>query len=210
MADWTLPTSLIAGDVFTAARWNTDVVGNIPFFDWKVSSATVAGTVTETDLFNGEIIIPASQMGSNERLLGWASGDNKNNSGGNIAAPRFKLKLDSTVLIDTGAATGTPIAFSATRGAWQIWFSIQEMGTTSSQEVAIWGWVVDGAKVNFTAGTGLYALESGASSPLVIFGRNTTSVSMASSRTLALTVINGSANANVETKLFAGKIAIGT
>jgi hypothetical protein len=207
MADWTQPTSMAAGDVFTAARWNTDVAANIPFFDWKVSTKTVASTTTETDLLNGEIIIPAAQMGSNERCWGWADIDVKNNTGGAIAAPRFKLKAGSTVLIDTGA--GPNLAASATRGVGELYWMIQQLGATNAQSVVLWGWIADGTDVNATTGSGVYRLSSNANSGRQIYVRNTTAIDMTSSQTLALTTINGSSSANCETKLYTAKIAIG-
>jgi hypothetical protein len=207
MADWTQPTSMAAGDVFTATRWNTEAAANIPYFDWKVSTKTVASTTGETDLLNGEIIIPAAAMGSNQRCWGWASIDVKNSSGGAVAAPRLKLKCGSTVLIDTGA--GPNLANTATRGAGEIFWMIQQLGATNAQEVALWGWIADGSDVNATSGSGVYRLASNAASGRQIYVRNTTAIDMTASQTLALTTINGSSSANCETKLYTAKIAIG-
>ncbi len=207
MADWTQVTSMAAGDVFTSTRWNNEVLGNAHYFDWKVSTKTVSASTTETDLHNGEIIIPANIMGSNQRCWGWASIDVKNNSGGAVAAPRLKLKAGSTTLIDTGA--GPNLANSSTRGAGEIFWMIQQLAATNAQEVAMWGWIADGSDVNVTTGSGVYRLLSTATSGRQIFVRNTTAIDMTASQTIALTTINGSSNANCETKLYTAKIAIG-
>jgi hypothetical protein len=208
MADWTTPVTRSVGDILTAANWNTYVRDNTPWFDFKVTTTTVVTTVAETDLFNAEIVIPAGQMGSNQRLDGWASIDLKNNTGGPLNTPRFKLKLDGTVLLDTGTAGGTPMAANAVRGSGQIYFTIQQQNSTSVQEVTLWGSIVDGAKVTFTTGSGVYAVP-GSAAGLTFFGRAAAAVNMTSARTLSLTVINPSALGTYETALYAARIAIG-
>jgi hypothetical protein len=155
MADWTTPVTRSVGDILTAANWNTYVRDNTPWFDFKVTTTTVVTTVAETDLFNAEIVIPAGQMGSNQRLDGWASIDLKNNTGG-----------------------------------------------------PLWGSIVDGAKVTFTTGSGVYAVP-GSAAGLTFFGRAAAAVNMTSARTLSLTVINPSALGTYETALYAARIAIG-
>lgn len=208
MADWTQPITRNVGDLFTSTLWNTYIRDNTPYFDWKSTTKTVTSTTTETDLFNSEIVIPAAAMGSNQRLVGWADIDIKNNTGAAVNCPRFKLKLDSTVIFDTGALAGTPIATSATRGSGQIHFVIQEMNATNAQEATIFGWFVDGAKVNFTTGSGVVSII-GTSSGESFQGRNNTAVDMSSSRTLSLTVINPSSSGSYETVLYAARVAIG-
>lgn len=205
--DWTQPTLLNAGDVLTSTIWNA-VADDIPFFDWKVTSKAVNTTTSETDLFNGEIILPAGVMGSNERLEGWASIDLKNNTGSATNSPRLKLKADTTVLYDTGTTGGTPIAASATRGSGQIHFTLQQLNATNLFELTVFGWIVDGAKVNASTGSGIFA-TNGSSDGQKFHGRNQVTLDMTAARTLALTVINPSANANWETCLYAAKVAVG-
>lgn len=207
--DWTASITKNAGDLLTADDWNTYIRDDTPWFDWKSTSKTVNTSTAETDLFNGEIILPSSVMGSSERLQGWASYDIKNNTGAATNTPRFKLKLDSTVLFDTNTTGGTPIAASATRGAGMVMFTLQELDATNAQEVTIEGYLVDGGKVTFTTGSGVYA-TNGSNDGQRYFGRSAVAVDMTSARTVSFTVINPSANANWETKLYAAKVVVGT
>ncbi len=208
MSDWTAAITKNAGDLLTADDWNTYIRDNTPFTDWKVTTKTVTSTTTETDLFNGEIVIPAAAAGSNQPIYGWASIDIKNATGSATNSPRFNLKLGATTIFDTGVTGGTPIANSATRGSGRIEFYIQEMAATNAQEATFWGWLVDGAKVGFTTGSGVYAVN-GTSDGLKFFGRNATTVDMTSAQTLALTVINPSSSASFETVLYAGRVIVG-
>jgi hypothetical protein len=207
MADWTAPPTASVGDVLTALYLNTYVRDNTPFFDYKTTTKTVNTTVAETDLFNGEIVIPANAMGLNQRLIGWADFDVLNTTGGAVSAPRLKLKIGAAVPIDTGA--GPNLQSSGTRGAGWCWFVIQQLGATNAQVVTFEGWILDGTEVNLTAGSGVNRLASNALSGRVMKGRATAAVDMTSSQTLALTTINGSAGATCETKLTAAKIVIG-
>ena len=208
MADWTQGITHNVGDLFTAADWNTYVRDNTPWFDWKATTKTVTSTVTETDLFNAEINIPASQTGTMQRLDGWADIDIKNNTGAAVNCPRFKLKFDGTALLDTGALAGTPIAASATRGAGQIFFTIKQKDNAAAQEITMWGVIVDGAKANFTTGSGVYSIL-GTSSGEMFHGRNTGNVNMTSARALSLTVINPSSSGSYETVLYAAHVSVG-
>jgi hypothetical protein len=146
-------------------------------------------------------------MGSNQRCYGWADFDVLNTTGGAVSAPRLKLKIGATTAIDTGA--GPNLQSSGTRGAGFLTFNIQQLGATNSQVTTFAGWILDGTEVNLTTGAGVYRLASNALSGRVMYGRAVTAVDMTSSQTLALTTINGSAGATCETKLTAGKIAIG-
>jgi hypothetical protein len=189
---------------------NQYVRDNTPIFYTKTTTKTVVNTTTETDLFNGEFLIGANEMGVKQRLQGWASGNALNNTGGSVTIPRFKLKLGSTVVFDTSNDAGSTMQNSATRLPWMICFEIQQLDASNQQLVTMRGHTADDDNgITFAVGSGFYRRTATAPGRL-LFGVATTSVDMTSSQLLAFTVINGTANANVETVLLGAKIAIGT
>jgi hypothetical protein len=172
----------------------------------KTGSTTVSNTVTETDLLGGAITIPANAMGTNRVLQFQAGGDWVQNSGGNLAAPRFKLKLGATTLIDTGAPGSPATISSATRYAWNVSATISELAATNSQSVNFQlnlttstGYVPTGAFA-LTSGEGAGTILTGAGAgPGVISANAWTSsaVDMTAAQALTLTVILPTASANV-------------
>ena len=172
----------------------------------KSSSTTVTNTVTETDLLGGAITIPANAMGTTKVLQFQAAGDWVQNSGGNLAAPRFKLILGATTLIDTGAPGSPATISSATRYAWNVSATISELSATNSQSVSF--------QLNLTTQTGnvpttAFALTTGEGLLTTVAGAaagpgvmnvnawNSTAVDTTAAQALKLTVILPSASANV-------------
>lgn len=196
MADFTAPTSMAVGDVFTSTRWNEQVRDNLAFPRQKTTSKQVVNTITETDLLNGEFTISANEAGSYRCFYGEAWGTLKNATGAGVVTPRFKLKLDSTVLVNSGTATNN-MGHSVNRTHWFLEWRIQELAATNAQAVRLCGELAkDGdSAALFGTGTGFYA-DEGENAWYLIRGSNTTAVDMTVSRTLALTVTLGSAHAN--------------
>lgn len=203
-----------AGQVFTSS--GTTTVG------WaapttatryaKTTSKTVNTTVAATDLLNGEITIAAGAMGTTGlcRLTAW--GDWKQNAGGTAAPPRLQLVLGGTTLLDTGTSgLGADVA---TRFGWEVNATILNLGAANSQTSKLafrGGMNVSGLPGNtFTTGVGNYTgVSNVAFSILDAVGTNaSTALDTATSKTLVLNVINGSANANYETKLFGAVVEI--
>jgi hypothetical protein len=177
----------------------------------KATPKTVNTTVAATDLLNGEITIGAGVMGTNKvvRLAAW--GDCLNNSGGIIAMPRFQVQMGGVTIIDTGAGSATGWNASATRADWTLEMLVQNAAAASQTvklTLVINNYAANtAASVAFTTGTGGYltianagVLASGVNSGLTI---DTTT-----SKLLALNIINPSANALCETKLFGALVEV--
>lgn len=178
----------------------------------KTASTAVNTTVTATDLLNDEITIAAAAMGTNKKLRLTAEGDWKQNSGGTDAPPRLQLELGGTVILDTG--TSGNFTNSATRMAWTLEATIQNVTATTQNatlEFRFGSGTVNTPPANaFTTGTGRYDFPA-ANGPGQAIGvklAGTNDKDTTGALTLKLKVINGSANANYETKLFSALVEI--
>lgn len=182
----------------------------------KVTTRTVASSVTATDLLNGEITIPGGILTATGMLELTAFGDWLCNGGATSAPPRFQLVLGGTTLIDTNTP-GATVPVSATRGSWRIRAMISALNATNSQHVNLEMILQSGAStyavvstmtVAFTTGTGHYkavAARGNTSNTdgglYTAFGHATGSKDMTASNALVLNVINGQNNANYDTRL---------
>jgi len=185
----------------------------------KVTAKTVNNTTTETDLLNGEITIAAGILGASNMLRLVAKGDWLNNAG-RLSVARFKLKLGSTVLFDTGTSVGDMNA-TATRYGWRVEAEVVNLGITNSQSCSF---VLDGTQllnpseysgsVAFATGEGsvgwLGEGGSGTARISAIHGQawNSGSVDTTVNQGLALTVILPTASASYEVKLYDAVVQI--
>lgn len=195
--------------------------GNDPRFGSsakKTSTVTVNTTVTETDLLAGELDLAAGVLGVTNKARITAWGDLKNNSGATITFPRFKFKLGGTTLIDTGAVASI-LAADATRRGWKIVIDILELNATNAQFVSFEGnfrllnaQAVSFGNHVFTTGEGMWSGGGASGSALPntgqAFGSNTGALNAALALAVVLSVINGSANAQVETRLLGAALEI--
>lgn len=184
----------------------------------KLTSKTVNNTVTETDLLNAEISVGAGAMGANGLAVLTAWGDCLNNSGaGNIAMPRFKLKLGAgaTVVVDTGApATGFNLAAAGRKG-WRIVAWIQNLALTNSQLISFggtggWGGGAANIQAALTTGEGNYTNNVGAAAALLATaqGFNTSAIDTTAAMAIVLSVILPESSVNTEMKLFGAAVVI--
>ena len=176
---------------------------------YRVGAKTVNTTTTATDLLNGAVTLPAGILGTTRLLRLSATGDWLNNSGGAAAPPRFQLILGATTLLDTGTSGSNTNA--AGRAGWDIeakvgnttasaqWSNLKMMLTTNSN-----GTTTANA---FTTGEGYYGRDT-TNIVCLAEGSNSTTVATAGALALVLNVINGSANAAYETKLFGAVVEI--
>jgi hypothetical protein len=181
----------------------------------KTTTKTVNTTTSETDLLNAEITIAAGAMSTNKtaRLTAW--GDWKNNSGGEASAPRIKLKLGGTLLLDTNAQTANTLPNSASRYNWRIQAEIENLGATNAQisflTLNALAALANQNIVAFATGEGAYySLNvNGGYGDFIATGGNTGhAVDTTAACALELTVINGSNNVNCETRLLGALVEI--
>lgn len=210
MPDFTQPTPMSVGEVFTSTRWNEQVADNAPIF-WDIAALNVNGTVTETDLFNGTVTIPANAMGTNRRCSIWVKGYVQNTSTGSKNTPQFKLKLGGTALIDTSATGPTMTHHATNKGPFVLYAEIVQQDSASAQEASIGGWLYHdvATATNFTTGTGIYKVMSSSGVGAAIYGIGSGTVNMTSARLLELTVTHGSPDTDEITVLEAGKVVVG-
>lgn len=199
--------------------WELFTVGGQGTTYRKTTAKAVTNTTAETDLLNSEITIPSNTMGTTNLLRLTAWGDWVQNSGASTDLPRLKVKLGSSVLLDTGVSGQAWVAASASRWGWRIVVEILETGATNSQSVTIDGSIAHlspspGAAVQghaFTTGEGSTTIFGSVSSvPLraVYLGWSSGAVDTTVSNALALTVINPTATATCETKLYGALVEI--
>jgi hypothetical protein len=183
-------------------------------------AGTIAATntVTETDLTNALLSIPANALGPN----GYADidliGDIVNNSGAARNGLRFKLKLGAgaTVVIDTSADAGNAIPASATRYPLSIRIRIQNVGATNVQAVrfeARYGCagVAIQSATAWSTGEGVSNVVTVAGlsmSTWFMQGYNAAAIDTTAACPVVVTVINPTATATFETKAFATKMVI--
>jgi hypothetical protein len=184
--------------------WATPVV---PRWRKTVANKTVVNTITETDLLNGEITIDAGVMSTNRMVRLTAMGDLLNNSGGTVATPRLKLKLGTTVLVDTGAlaaAWATSVGFFC----WRVDAVVQGIGASTTD---VWTDMSMDANMLVAASvSGFPTVGEGAVSTLLAtnswkahIGNYNASMNTAVANALVLTVTLATANANENMRLMA-------
>lgn len=182
----------------------TDYLNEVARAHWRKATAqTVAGTITETDLLNGEFTIAAGAVDATHGLLLLACGIWKQNSGGPLGPPLFRLKLGGTTLLDTNASAAT-VLNDVGSYLWEVAAFIQNQNATNSQFVKMSGeiyhaGVAAATFAAFTTGTGTYRgfiVTGDALEPLRFNGYNTAAIDMTAARLLELKVINPSNNAN--------------
>lgn len=156
--------------------------------DRRNGTKDVVNTVAETDLFNGEIDIPANSMGNNGVVFLQAEGDYLNNSG---ASPTitFRFKIGATTL---WAAVTAALASSAARGYFTLQVTIHNAGVTNVQVMtgAVTGVSVNGA----AASTGSGGI--GTTGPVSAVLGGTSAEDTTSTKNVAFTAQWSAANAN--------------
>lgn len=214
MAAWTPPVTRSPGYVVTDDDWN-DVQNNLsylyPLYK-KTSAKTVAGTTSATDLLNGEVTIPAGELGVSGivRLTAW--GDFKQDSAANRDVPTFRLGLGATTLIDTNNAGAAIALINATRFGWRIVCEIQNLGAANSQWATIDGWLTfansgAGAAYSvFTTGEGVASFPGAGFASYL--GSNSGAVDTTASCALTLKVLNANNSADYETKLLGALVEL--
>lgn len=190
------------------------IAAAVPTTYRKSSTKTVNTTVSATDLLNGEITLAGAVLGIDRMLRLTAWGDNLNNSGGSSPQPRFQLILGGTTLLDTGS-TAAALGNSASRNSWVLNAEIMNTGSASAQLAALRIFLscgLAGASLGnvFTTGLGEFAgiSNGGGVQSGIANGVNTTAVNTVPSLALVLNVINGSASASYETRLFGAVVEI--
>lgn len=191
--------------------WGNGLSGSTTYR--KTTAKTVNTTTAATDLLNGEVTIAAGAMGATGVLRIKASGDHLQNSGGNAAQPRFQLVFGGVTVFDTGV-TAAAEAAGATRWPWSVEATISNL-TAATQNAWIRVQTVldpnSGVSNLFTTGNGGWQEGANVSTWTNAFGFGVNTgltVATGSAAALVLNVINGSANAAYETKLFDALVEI--
>jgi hypothetical protein len=178
----------------------------------KTTTKAVNTTTSATDLLNGEITIGANVLGTSNLAFISAWGDWKQNSGGTAGPPQMQLLLGASTLIDTNSI-GLTVPNAATREPWFVDALIMNSGATNTQIVKFNLRVYSSANPGnnlvaaFTTGTGVY-MGDNTTSLIEAAGVTTGAVDTTSGQALKLNVINASASANYETKLFGCLVVI--
>lgn len=173
----------------------------------KSTAKTVSNTTTETDLLNGEITVAANAMGTNKTLRLTAHGNLINNTGSTAALPRFKLKLGSTVLADTGALASGWEA-SAIEGSFRIVAEIENLGATNSQWSNLSVSLADSffsVSAFASVGVGVYSATANLAAAQI---GNNSSIDTTASQSLVLSVILPVASASVQVNLTSALVEI--
>lgn len=198
-----------------ATGWQLFTTGSGAAPARKTTAKTVTDTVTDTDLLNGEISVAANALVTTGLLRLTAWGDWLTNTGSSTDLPRFKLKLGSTptVVLDTNV-TGTAVATSgATRYGWRIIAEVMNLGAANSQWVTIgleigYARAATGGAV-FATGEGVYdAIRPSGPAVARALGANSAAIDTTAPMAVLLTVINPSATATCETKLYGALVEI--
>jgi hypothetical protein len=175
----------------------------------KGTDQQIINTIAETDLLNGEIVLPGAlhvPAWKGVRLTAW--GDLRNFSGAAQALPRFKLKLGAAVLLDTGSGGAVNWASNAGRFGWKITAEIINRGVNAQWATldAGLGFLPGGAGAwAFVVGEGWYAAPSGASQVRAL-GAAAGAVNPLFAQALVLSVILPVANANLDVTLKAATV----
>lgn len=173
----------------------------------KVTSKTVSGTVTETDLLNGEITLAAGVLGTTKIATIDLWGDYKQNIANNTALPVLKLKLGSTVLFQWQPFLSLVQSASSTnRYGWSYRAIIANANAANAQTATISGmWAgttsstgspgANGTSIATGEGCHSVVYTAGGGSALeYLSGYNTAAVDTTSAQALTLTATNGTAS----------------
>lgn len=183
----------------------------------KTTAKVVNTTVAATDLLNGEITLAAGDLGTTKALRATLEGDWLNNAGAPFAPPRIQVVVGGTIVLDTGAAAANnTINQGVARGGWTVEIFALELGATNSQlwrikqTIALPQGVLTSDNGPFTTGEGsrLYSTAAGGNAIGFAQGFNTSALDMTTAKTFVINVINGSASASYETKLFGALVEI--
>jgi hypothetical protein len=185
----------------------------------KTTAKAVTNTVTETDLLNGEIQVAGNVLGTTGVMRLTASGDWVNNSGGAADVPRFKLKLGAgppTVILDSSVMGATIAAASASRFGWKIVAETANLGATNSQwtdvriDLSFSASSTAASVAAFATGEGNYqAVYTGSQKGYAIgVAGNTSAIDTTAAMNVILSVINPTASATCETKLYRALVEI--
>lgn len=201
--DYTNPPPLIGVGDPILSDWANQIAGNQPLV-WDFPSFEVKQTLTATDLFQGQLVVPEDGMGTFRHCWIWVQGTLKQGTGGNEAAPAWSVMFDTNLLIDTG--TGGNINNNGTQfGGFELNIHIQQSGSTSAQETSMSGFYFDGDDgADFDTGDGVYRRIS-ESKGGIITGRNTTAFDLSAGGTIAFKTRCTVSSAQYAVYLKAGK-----
>lgn len=173
----------------------------------KNTVKAVNTTVAATDLLNGEITVAANVLGSSGVLRLTAWGDRLDNVG--ASTPRLQLIFGGTTFIDTNAGNGG--VATAARFGWKLVAEIQNVDTTHQTvnfRFDTWNANIPGTQgvIAVTTGAGYHSYRS--EQVIVEASNSGLNVDTTAAKTLVLNVINGSASASYETKLFGALVEV--
>lgn len=188
-------------DASGGATWQTPS-STLKTLTKVTSTVTVSNTTNETNLLS--YTVPGNTLGTSKQIRIYVIGDLLNNSGGALNAPRFKLKLGATTLLDTGAGSGSSNDWNTgtARYGFEIFASIANLDATNSQMSHLrvqhprGSGNVGGA---FTTGNGAYQSTGGG--VVLGVGSNATTVDTTADQSLVLSVILPTASTSVDLKL---------
>lgn len=196
------------GELIEAPTINTWARGYLR----KTTAKTVAGTVSATDLFNGEFTLPADGLGTDKiaRVTAWGDWMQHASLSAPQDIPEFVVWLGGSVLIDTGGTGGTVAASSTTRYGWRIVCEIQNLGAANAQWVTFHGVITcspNSANASpFSQGEGLTVMSSNGRG--AYDGSYAAAVDTTAACALLLDVQNASGDAGYETKLYGALVEI--
>lgn len=202
----TILARLASGSIKAASVSEIQALLTIPTSLRKTTTKTVVSSVTETDLLNGEITIPANAMGANGIVKLKMYGTLFNNRGSDTGFPRLRLKHGGTTFFDISPA-GNILGNNTATNGWWLELMIANAGATNSQN---YGWMfgmdligVGGGGGLFNAGLGtwLNSAPSGGVGWFSATGANTGSKDTSSAQTIEFTTVLPVSDANVNMKL---------
>lgn len=168
----------------------------------KVTNKTVSGTVTETDLLNGEITLAA--LTTTNFVTVDMYGDYVQNIANNTALPILKLKLGGTVLFQWQPFVGVLSSqTSATRFGWWYRAVINNVSATNSQHASIsgmWSGVSNSGTAataaTITTGEGIHGVTNQTSVGGVEYmtAYNTSAVDTSVGQAVTFTTTNGTSS----------------
>lgn len=169
----------------------------------KVTPKVVSGTVTETDLLNGEITL-TTRLTATAVVTIDLFGDYVQNIANATALPTLKLKLGSTVLFQWQPFSAILSSqSSATRYGWSFRAVIANANATNSQKATLSGtWTglsnsaTTAAAAALTTGEGTHGMsnQTGVASIETMSAYNTAAVDTTAAPALTFTTTNGTAS----------------
>jgi len=173
----------------------------------KVTAKAVSGTVTETDLLNGQFTLGTPALGATGILTLDLWGDYVQNIANNTALPVLKVKLGSSVLFQWQPLLNIAQSLqSASRWGWNYRCIIANANATNSQTASISGmWAFSTASTGspganastITTGEGSHSLvyfAGGGVGVEYLHAYNSSSVDMTASQAVTFTTTNGTAS----------------